>query len=169
MNISKWPNKNGKIFKLPTVIVKYVWKINKNQQQTNDEQPWNNENIVRYTMKHINPENWSNTNWTFFIFIHSQIVWDCAAMHTPSFHETAILYTLHRLVVGKKWCGKGDCAPMCQCLGPRSGTYGKPLRLSGRGHKLNSAWKHGNTMNISEEKTMNTLKFKQLKAFNKTM
>jgi hypothetical protein len=39
MKISKWPNKNGKIFKLPTVIVKYVWKINKNQQQTNDEQP----------------------------------------------------------------------------------------------------------------------------------
>ena len=32
-----WPNKNVKI---PTVIVKYVWNINKNQQQTNNEQPW---------------------------------------------------------------------------------------------------------------------------------
>jgi len=62
MKISKcWPNKNGKRFKIPAVIVKYVWKINKNQQETNNEQPWKNENIVRYTMKHKTPENQSNT------------------------------------------------------------------------------------------------------------
>ena len=54
-----------------------------------------NENIVRYTMKHLNPENQSNT--------------------------------------------------------------------------MNSTWKNGNAMNISEEKTMNTLKLKQIKTFNKTM
>ena len=57
-----------------------------------------NENIVRYTMEHINPENQSNT--------------------------------------------------------------------------MNNTWKNGNVMNISEEKTMNTLKLKQIKqikTFNKTM
>ena len=57
-----------------------------------------NENIVRYTMEHINPENQSNT--------------------------------------------------------------------------MNSTWKNGNAMNISEEKTMSTLKLKQIKqikTFNKTM
>ena len=47
--------------KKPTVIVKYLFgKINKNQQETNNEQPWKKKRIVRYTMKHINTEN----QWT---------------------------------------------------------------------------------------------------------